>query len=146
MKVILLQDVAKIGQRFEVVDVPDGHARNMLLPRKMAEPAVAANLKRLEARKASLDSKRAADDAALAATCAKLEGATIVISAKANEEGHLFKSIKENDIAEAVRAQAGEIGEAHIRLESPIKQTGTYSVEAGTGETRCTFTLNVGAE
>ena len=51
MKVILLQDVAKIGKRFETVDVPDGYALNMLIPKRMAEPATPENLKRVDARR-----------------------------------------------------------------------------------------------
>jgi peptidylprolyl isomerase len=52
MKVILLQDVAKIGKRFEVANVPDGYALNQLIPKRMAEPATPANMKKIERRQA----------------------------------------------------------------------------------------------
>lgn len=146
MKVILLQDVARVGRRGEVAKVPDGHARNFLIPRGMAEDATVGNLKKLETQRATLEAKQAANDEAFAATCEKLHGMTLEMPMQANEQGSLFKGVKATDIAERVAKEVGPIGMERIELDTPIKETGEYPIRVALNEGECLFTLKVTAQ
>lgn len=129
MKVILLQDVAKIGRRSQVVDVPDGYALNKLIPKKQAEPATPANLKRIEA----IVNKHAAVAAdtvsAFKAVCAALKDKKIPVAADANAEGKLFQGLKPQIIAEAIKQETGQaVSESWIHTATPIKTLGEHTV------------------
>ncbi|MCL9972130.1 MAG: 50S ribosomal protein L9 [Candidatus Pacebacteria bacterium] len=144
MKVILITDVKKVGQRGSVVDVADGYAMNVLIPQKKALPATADNLKRHE--KGVAEAKGRADQSAAKAReiLADLRGKTLSISAKASETGTLFKSLHESDITAAVLAQWGvTLPESALTLEHPIKQKGTYTVPIELEGSSVTLTLEV---
>ena len=93
MQVILLQDVKGIGKAGEVAKVSDGYARNMLLPRKMAKEATAANLKELEKINAKNEAKRAGELAEAQELARKLQAVKVVVKTKSGEGGRLFGSI-----------------------------------------------------
>lgn len=143
MKVILLQDVARIGRRFEVKDVPHGHALNFLIPRKMAEPATKESLKRLEAHAGKRAEMQAGADEAFEALVAGLEGKTIEMPVEANEKGSLFQGIKASDIASFVSESHGTLSENHIMLDAPLKELGEHEVMIASGERKATITLNL---
>lgn len=138
MKVILLQDVARIGKRYEVANVPDGHALNMLIPKRMAEPATPENLKRLEARKNKLDADKSAAAADFAAAAEKVKGSTQTLAMEANEQGHLFQAVKAEQVAELV-----SVGTEHVTMPDTIKEVGEYEVAIADGDTSVSFTLKV---
>ena len=146
MKVILLQDVAKLGKRFDVVEAPHGYAMNKLIPQKMAEPATPENRKRVEARKAKLQNERTEADAAFSAALETLTGKTVSVKAEANEQGHLFKAVNEADIAAACKEEGAELQEGQILITSPIKEVGEHTVELRSGEERGELTINVEAK
>ena len=135
MKVILLQDVAKIGRRFQIVNVPDGYALNKLIPNKQAEPATAANIKRVEAM-AKKHAAVAADEAeAFGTLCAALKDAKVSLKAAANAEGKLFQAVKPQAIAEAIRAHTGlTTAEAWVSIATPIKTVGEHTVLLSLGD------------
>jgi large subunit ribosomal protein L9 len=144
MKVILVQDVKKVGQKGSVVEVADGYAQNVLLPRKLAMPATAANIKAAEAEAASRAGKQATDEAMAKAMMAKLEGATVTIKAKAGETGTLFVAIRAKDISEAIRKDLGfEIPESAILLADPIKKTGDHMVPLSLMQAHAIITLRL---
>lgn len=143
MKVILLKDVARIGYRFEVKDVPDGHALNFLIPRKLAEPATKENLLRIEERKGKTSARREQTESAYKDTLQALAGATITLTAKANAQGHLFKGVKQSEIALAITTELGAIDASHIVLAEPIKTTGEHELVARVGKEEKTFILKV---
>ncbi len=129
MKVILNKDVKGTGKAGDVVNVSDGYARNMLIPRGMATEATAGNIRQLEKKKAIEAEKRAEEKAEAQKQAAKLEKALVTIRTKAGDGGRIFGSITSKDIADAIGSQLGiEIDKKKIQLDSPIKQTGETTV------------------
>lgn len=129
MKVILLVDVKKVGQRGALVTVADGYAMNVLIPQKKAVPATPENLKRHE--KGVAEAKGRADESAARARelLAEIDGKTLTIEVKAGPTGTLFKSIHASDIVAEIKKQWGiELPESALTLDHPIKQKGTYPV------------------
>lgn len=129
MKIILQQDVAKLGHYGEVVTVADGYARNFLFPRGMAVVATAGALKLLDKRKAE-EAAQAEQMKAQAQTDAQaLEGKTLTINAKAGDSNRLFGSITAQDIVDALQAQYNvQADKRKVALNNPIKTTGTFTV------------------
>ncbi|MCG0277652.1 MAG: 50S ribosomal protein L9 [Thermanaeromonas sp.] len=129
MKVILLEDVPKLGKRGSVVEVADGYARNYLLPRKLAVLATEERLEELnreKAREARKKQKELEEARKLART---LEGSTITLVARAGEGGKLFGSITNKEIAQAIENTFHiSIDRRKIELEEPLKVLGSYPV------------------
>lgn len=136
MRVILLKDVAKVGQRGAVKEVADGYGLNYLLPRGLAQQATAEALasasKRQEAESRSRSEAREKTQAVLK----RLDGQKITISARANKQGHLFKSVRPDDVAAAIMEYANvALDPEMIALGvHSIKDTGEYAIHlAGEG-------------
>ena len=130
MIVILKKDVKGTGKAGEIVKVSDGYARNMLIPRGFAIEATDGNVRTLEKVKAKKEEEEAAKQAKAEAQAEELKKTAVVIKTKAGEAGRLFGSITSQDIADALAEQKNIIVDKKtIRLESPIKNIGTYSVE-----------------
>jgi large subunit ribosomal protein L9 len=130
MQVILLHDVKGIGRAGEVVKVSDGHARNLLIPKKQAMEATPANLKTLERKKKEIEAQRELDQARAGELKEQIQGKTVSLSAKAGEGGRLFGAITSKDIADALQKDFGIlIDKKKIAMDSPIKQTGLSEVE-----------------
>ena len=128
MKVILLDDVRGSGKSGDVVNVSDGYARNMLIPRGLAVEATPQNVKQLEKKKEAIAKKFAEDKAAALEMKKKLEEITIEVKTKAGKNGKVFGSVTSADIAEALQAQGFDVDKKKIQLDSPIKATGTTDV------------------
>ena len=130
MKVILLQDAKGLGKAGQVVQVSDGHARNLLIPKGIAKEATTVNLKELERIKAANEAKKAVDQESARELAKRLADLSVTIVTKGGEGGRLFGSITAKDIAEALLEQHGiEADKRKIVLENPIKQTGEHAVE-----------------
>ncbi len=143
MKVILLRDVAKVGRKGEVCEVPSGHAINLLIPRKLAIPATAENMSRHKAETA----RRAQDQAQTAdsfqTALVALTEKTVIYTAGANAQGHLFKGIHASDIAGRLAEEGYPISEQAIVLAHPIKDLGTYMIPLKQGGIEGMCTLEV---
>ncbi len=129
MRVILVKDVPAVGLKGDVLEVADGHARNYLLPRKLAVRSTPAAEQHAEGiRRARLEAEqRAVAEAEQMAQA--LAGQVVVVAARAADEGRLYGSIGIRDIAEAVRKFTGvEVAHQHIDLRSPIKSIGLHEV------------------
>jgi large subunit ribosomal protein L9 len=129
MRVILVKDVPAVGLKGDVLEVADGHARNYLLPRKLAVRATPVAEQRAEGiRRARHEAEqRAVADAGQIAQA--LAGQVVVVAARAADEGRLYGSIGIRDIAEAVRKFTGvDVAHEHIDLRSPIKSIGLHEV------------------
>ncbi len=131
MRVVLHADVEGVGTKGEVVDVADGHARNLLLPSGRAVKATPG----AEAQAAGMRRRRATKDAAdrsSAEEVAKiLVPTTITVTAKAGGEGRLFGSVGVAEVAEAIEAQTGiVIDKARLVLDEPIKEVGEHQLTA----------------
>ena len=130
MKVILLQDVKGTGKQGQLVEVSHGHARNFLLPRKLAIEATPANIAELEKKQKYEEIKRVREIQKAAELVKKLEEQIINIEAKVGENGRLFGSVTNKEIAEAIETQAGvSIDRRRIVLDEPIKTIGEKTVE-----------------
>jgi len=130
MQVILLEDLEGLGARGATVNVKPGHARNYLLPRKLAIPATskAGNLYQELARQKEAQREKLVTQAR--AEAAKLEGLEINIPAQANEEDTLFGSVTSTDVADALSAAGHSIEKRRIEMpEENIKQLGRYEVQ-----------------
>ena len=131
MNVILLDKIANLGNLGDQVSVKAGYARNFLLPQGKAVVANAANTEVFEARRADLEAKLAADLAAATQRAEKISALeSVVIASKAGDEGKLFGSIGNRDIADAVTAAGVELAKSEVRLPlGAIRTTGEFEVE-----------------
>jgi large subunit ribosomal protein L9 len=144
MKVILLQDVAKIGRRFQIVNVPDGYALNKLVPMRLAEPATPVNVKRIEAMAKKHATNEADTLSAFAALCATLADKKITVKAEANAEGKLFQALKPQAIAVAMSEQTGQtVPVTWIHTALPVKTVGEHTVLLSCGNKQGECTLEV---
>lgn len=128
MKVILREDVPKLGTAGSIVKVAPGFARNFLIPRAFAIPATANNLKAFEHEKSMLDSRRAKRQKEAEAVKAKLERTSCSISKKVGEQDKLFGAVTTQDIEKAFAAEGFQIEKKDILLAEPIKALGVYTV------------------
>jgi large subunit ribosomal protein L9 len=130
VKIILSQDVDKLGNKGDVVTVADGYGRNYLVPKGKAILATKGALRQADMmRKAREERERQAKEFA-ASRVARLGASPVYISARAGEGGRLFGSVTKSDVARAVEEQLGETVDRHIvRLDDPIRHLGTHSVE-----------------
>ena len=143
MKVILLQDVAKIGKRFSIAEVPDGYALNQLIPKKMAEPATPANLKKIERFQAESVATKEADQTRFEAAKEALSDKKIVVVADANEKGHLFKAVHESEIADAAVASGISVDSSMLSIQAPIKELGEHTVDLVSQGVAVSFTVEI---
>lgn len=128
MKVILLQDVAKIGRRGEIAEVPNGYAQNKLIPKGMAKPATPANLKQTQALQAQAAASQANTETEFQALSKQLADVTVTVSVDANENGHLFQAVKAEEVVAAAAEQGITIPQSSIVFTQPIKSIGLHSV------------------
>ena len=135
---ILLKDVETLGERGTVIDVSPGYLRNYLVPRKLAQPATAGSIAEAERQREAAE-RAAAEQAAKAEETASLLRKTVLtIAHQAGDDGRLFGSVTAQEIVEAVRQARGlKLDKRRVRLEEPIKTTGTHmvSVEVADGVT-----------
>jgi large subunit ribosomal protein L9 len=127
---ILLKDVEDLGEAGQAVDVSPGYLRNYLVPRKLAQPATKGSLEEAQRRREAAD--RAAQEAADRAseTAALLSKTVLTIQHRAGEDGKLFGSVTNAEIADAIAEARGlKIDRKKIRLDEPIREVGTYMVE-----------------
>ena len=129
MKVILLQDVEKIGKKYEVKDVSDGHARNFLIPKGLAKPATEDALKWLETQKAALELKAEEDLKKVQAMASTLDGQEIIIAVKVGDEKQLFEAVTIQKVFEKLKEMGFEVKKTQILLEAPLKELGEFPIK-----------------
>jgi large subunit ribosomal protein L9 len=128
MKVILLEDVERLGRRGAVLNVKNGYGRNFLIPRKLAVPATDANMKLAEAQSKIAQVQEAKEEKSASQLKEELEQVSLTISMKAGEGDMLFGSVTSADIAEALEKQGYTIDKRRIELEEPMKRLGDHHV------------------
>jgi large subunit ribosomal protein L9 len=130
MIVILLKDVKGTGKAGEVVKVSDGYARNMLIPKGLAQEGTEGNVRSLEKQKKLAEDKRASELAEARKQAEKISSLTVEIVTKSGEGGRLFGSITSKDIADALKEQHQiNIDKKKFQMDGPIKQTGESKVD-----------------
>ena len=134
MKVILLQDVKGKGKKGQMLEVSDGYARNFMLPRKMAIEATPDAINTMRMNDKATQERIAREKAAAMETAKKLRAMTLVIKAKGGGAGKLFGSVTNQEIADALNANAGiSLDKRKIVIAEPIKNVGTYTVQCKLG-------------
>ena len=129
MKVILLEEVKALGKKGQVVNVSDGYARNLLLPKKLGVEATGKNMNDLKLQKAHEDKVAQENLDAAKAFAEELKDKQVTVGIKVGEGGRTFGSISAKEIAEAAKAQLGyELDKKKLQLSAPIKDLGTTMV------------------
>jgi len=128
MKVLLCEDITKLGWLGDIVEVTTGYARNYLLPQGLAKVATEGNIRALAKEKAKRAQQRLQERRRMEKAVEAVNGAEAVLAARANEQGVLFGSITEAMIAANLRAQSFEVADEIVKLPEHIKQLGTHNV------------------
>ncbi len=129
MKVLMKQDVAKIGKKGELLEVKEGYARNFLIPNGLAVEASGGAMKQHDEEKKAQDRRKAKEKDEAQEQAKKIEALSILLKHKAGEEGRLFGSITSAEIAEAVNQKGFTIDKKKIHLDEPIRLVGDYTVK-----------------
>lgn len=146
MQVILVQDVANLGYKNDIVKVKDGYGRNYLIPNKLAIIANDSNVKQLNENLKQQAKKLAQQLADAQATAKKLAATVINVAVKANEDGKIFGTVTTAQIADALAAQGFDIDRKIITVE-PVKELGEAVATARLHrEVKAEIKLNVVAE
>ena len=129
MKVILLEDVKSLGKKGQIVNVSDGYARNMILPKKLGVEATSKNLNDLKLRKANEEKVAQENLDAAKAFAEELSTKEIILTLKVGEGGRTFGSVSSKEISEAAKKQLTlDIDKKKLQLENPIRNLGVTNV------------------
>ncbi|MFA5000971.1 MAG: 50S ribosomal protein L9 [Candidatus Paceibacterota bacterium] len=142
MKIILLQDVAKVGRKNEIKEVNDGFARNFLLGQGRAILATPGNLAKVTELKKSKNQKQERTVSSAQQLLETLNGQALEIKAKASDEGHLFASFHKKDLIAEIEKQFGVVlTEELIDLPKPLKQLGEHKIALQLGDRQAPLLL-----
>ena len=134
MKIILLQDIKKLGKKGDVKEVAAGYARNFLLFKGFALIANEQNIARIKKRIRQEQKKKKFKSRDTEMIAQKLKGLEIILQAKAGPDGKLFGSITSEKISEFLSKEKKlKVDKGQIELEEPIKRTGRYPVKINLG-------------
>jgi len=128
MKVLLCEDVEKLGWLGDIVEVKNGYARNYLLPQGLAMVPSEANIRSLAEEKTRRAEARRLARQEKERLALAVEGVQVSLTAKTNELGHLFGSVTERDIAAELRRQGLAVADEMVRMDGHIKEIGTREV------------------
>ena len=134
MKVIFLQDVANLARKNEIKEVKNGHARNFLIPNKLARKVTIKDLENLEVIKKAEAEKVEQGLADKKIMAEKMEGKEFVLKFKVGDEGQLFESVTTTKIAQAIQEKGFDVKEDQIDLDEPIKSIGEFPVNIDLGD------------
>ena len=147
MKIILLQDVAGVGKKWEVKEEKGGFSRNYLLARNLAILATPKTLKDAKLKQEQGTQKRALHEDLLGKSLESLKDSAIIIERRANEKGHLFDGVDAKEIAELLKEKLkGEISPDYIQLEKPIKEIGKHEITVQKGDLKVSFQIEIKAK
>ncbi len=129
MKVILIQDVPKLGKFGDIKEVADGYARNYLLPNKLVLVYNEQNLRYIENLKKNLEYKKQKEEELINQTKHNLERASITVSVDVGKDNKVYGAVTKEDIVEAIEQQVGiKVDKHNIKLTHPIKEIGVFNV------------------
>ena len=148
MKIVLRQDVPKVGEAGTIQNVANGYARNYLIPKGMAVVATDGEIKTAEHNMKIRERKVGRQEEQLQSYADKIDGQRLEFVARAGEQGRLFGSVTSNDIAEKLSGKIGEeIDRRKIQLSDPLRTVGEHKVEIHVvGKLRPVITVVVEAE
>ncbi len=128
MEILLIENVTNLGVRGDIVNVKDGYARNFLLPRKKAIPVTAGNKRQIELEKERAEKLKAKELAAALELKTRLDAVSLTVARKAGENGQLFGSVTNGDLADLLKAKGFELDRHSISLDH-VKAVGSYVAE-----------------
>ena len=144
MKVILLKNIPKVGNKYDIKDVSDGHALNFMIPNGMVEIATPQAKKRAEKNRLTMEQEKQIQNDLLAKNLGDLANIKIEIKEKANDKGHLFKGVHKEELVLEIKKQTElDITPDFIMLEKPIKTIGEHEVEVRMGEKSVKFNVSI---
>jgi len=129
MKVILLQDIEKLGKKFEVKEVADGFAKNHLLPKKMVQPATKNALIWAQTQREIAAKNEEKELIEIQKKVSALDGREFVMEVKTGEKDQLFESVNSSKIAELLKENGIDADKKQIDLKEPIKELGDWQVK-----------------
>lgn len=129
MKVILLQDVDKLGKKYEIKEVKNGYARNFLIPKGLARAATKAALKWAEMQKEIETKKEEEGLKQVQQLASGIDGQELAISVKTGEQGEMFESITIQKIYEKLKELGLNVKKNQIVLAEPIKELGEFPIK-----------------
>jgi len=130
MKVILLDDVKKLGKKGDVIEVADGYARNYLFPKGLAAEATTARLRERDLASQQQQLKKNREEEKAKKIKETLQGKVVTVKARAGEGGKLFGSVTAKEIAEALKGQFRvDIDKRKIDIKEPLNHIGQYEVK-----------------
>lgn len=130
MKIVLLENVKKLGKKDEIIEVSDGYARNVLIPKKLGLPATNVNLNNVKLKNKNEEKKEENLRNIAEKNKALLESKTFEVSIKAGANGKTFGSITSKEISETINKTANvDVDKKEILLDESIKNIGTYDVK-----------------
>lgn len=146
MKVILLHDVRGMGKKYEIKEVSQGHALNMLIPRGLAKIATPDAIKKMEVERSREMEKIKVHEDLILKNLNALSGTLVTIREKANPKGQLFAGIHQNEIASIVKRETQlDLDPTWIELPKPIKSVGSHAINVKVKDKKASFTLVVEA-
>ena len=147
MKVILIKDVPKVGQRYDIKDVAEGFALNMLIPRGLAEVATPNAIKKVEEMRRNDLTQKKIEEELLVKSLENLKNLTVTLKEKANDKGYLFAGITKEMLAgEILKISRLNINPEFIKLVKPIKEVGEHKVLVEVMGRSVEFTVKIEAE
>ena len=129
MKVILLENVQDLGNKYEVKEVKAGYARNFLIPKKLAKLATKVALKWLDSQKEVIEKEIEEDLKRAQETASQIDGLDIMIMVKVGEHGELFEGINSQKISEKIKEMGFDVKKSQIALPEAIKDLGEFPIK-----------------
>lgn len=129
MKIILVEDVAGLGQSGDIVDVKPGYANNHLFRKGLALPSTPANMNEVKMRQKAAAAKAQQRLEEAQEQAKHLEGKSVVVKLKCGDAGRIYGSITSQDIADAIEAMGLQVDKRQIKVEDQVKSVGDYPAE-----------------
>ena len=144
MRVIFLNDVPRVGKKYDTKEINDGYAMNFLLPRKLAVLATPKALAEIEMHKKEIVLEREVQEELLMKNLEEIKDKVVVIKVKADEKGHLFAHVHKKQIIDGLKEQQhADIDEEFIVLKNPIKEVGEFEIPIEINGKKSAFKLIV---
>ncbi len=146
MKVILLQDVAGTGKKWEIKEVKGGYGRNYLISRNLAVLATESNIKDIKLKQEQGTQKKALQEDLFLKSLESLKESALIVEKKVNEKGHLYDALDAKEVADLIAEKLkGEIPTEYIKLEKPIKEIGKHKITVQKGDREISFEIEIKA-
>ena len=128
MKVILLEDVENLGKKWDIKEVADGYARNLLIPKKLVKPATEKEVEEAEKMQAAVEAKAQKELESVEKLASKLDGYELKISVSVGDEGQLYSQVSVTQVSSALAEAGFKVSSKYIKIKEPIKELGEFPV------------------